>query len=357
MLTGCKVLATLGSIDRAVSAVVPVADVDDVDHGSTFGVAQDGILHILGRTQGDSGVLARLLLPLGNAVEPELHEVERSGVLGTDQLHDVPVVREVVEALTDVLPVKLAAHGVSRVIELVGDEDALVSGKVDRFAHVGVVDVVGIAPGAVHPVGAGFKDIVLEVVLVEEQHARRFRLVGKRLQAEPVPGVGTRQVVLRQSVPSLPLARTAERLFIEGRPHIAVATADAFVVGAAQVVPESVVMVEHHVATTLHHDQCGVDAVGQSLRAGSGGDELQLCHIALFVGVRVGGIIHQLEIGRVLYNLSHPYAALGNRLAPGSGQGLLKGGLVLLGLKHYNFPPVGAVPSFGTGGVLVGNVL
>ena len=54
--------------------------------------------------------LAGLPLPLGDRVEPELHEVQRAGELGAGQVDDVGVAGEVVEALADVRAVQLAAR-------------------------------------------------------------------------------------------------------------------------------------------------------------------------------------------------------------------------------------------------------
>ena len=64
--------------------------------------------------------------PFSDGLQPETREVEGSGVLSTDQMDGVGLVFQLFEAHADVLTVLPAKGSVGVVVELFGDEDALI---------------------------------------------------------------------------------------------------------------------------------------------------------------------------------------------------------------------------------------
>ena len=112
---------------------------------------------------------AGLGLPLGDGLQPEPREMERSRVFGADQVDGIGLVFQLIKTHADVLAVKWAQRGVVFVVELLCNEDALVACEGNRFGEgaLGVVHIVDGPPRAIHPVGAGFEDVVLEIVLAE----------------------------------------------------------------------------------------------------------------------------------------------------------------------------------------------
>src|SRR5690606_19444491 len=91
---------------------------------------------------------------------------------------------------------------------------------------------------------AGFENVVLEVVIVQQHDPLLLAQRDKLRQAGPVPGVVLRQVVLAQSVPGSADAAAGERLLVKRRPHVAIHPADTLMIVAAAVVPEAIVVLE-----------------------------------------------------------------------------------------------------------------
>lgn len=85
--------------------------------------------------------------------------------------------------------------------------------------------------------GSGLKDIMLEIVLVEDDDAVGRRCLGKALDAINIPLVEPTEVILAQSVPRMALSAARYRLLIEWCPHVAIAPTDALMVVAATVIP------------------------------------------------------------------------------------------------------------------------
>ena len=127
--------------------------------------------------------------------------------------------------------------------------------------------------------GSGLEDVVLEIVLVEEHFAALGTLVGKLVEAAPVPRIGASEVIEAHSVPCSALAAAAERLLVERCPYIAVGAAYALMVIAAAVKPQTVVVVESHNVFLVHVCECGVYAVGQAEPFASGHEsgDVRLC--------------------------------------------------------------------------------
>ena len=206
-------------------------------------------------------------------------------------MEDVTCVGGGIEHIPDILAVDVGASGVACVVEEVGCEDALVARERNGFEELCALtlvlsprlDVVARAPGSVNPVCACLKDVVLEEVLVDHYHTRRR--LGEGVDAVEIPGVEAREVVKRQSVPCRAFARTCYRLLEEWRPHIAVGAADAFVVVAAAVVPQAVVLVPHCDVLTFDDSLEGVDAVSAAplfcARHEAGDSVCRLVHIGI----------------------------------------------------------------------------
>ena len=156
---------------QAVGVVMPVADVDDIDHLGEFGVLEYGILRILGATEGHHGAASRLLLPLGHGLQPETGEVQWTGIFFAQQLHHIVTVFELLQALADVLSVQGAQHGVIDIVELLCHEHPLVAGIGHRLGERRGVDIVHRSPRTIYPMGTGLDDVVLEIVFAEKQYA------------------------------------------------------------------------------------------------------------------------------------------------------------------------------------------
>ena len=86
-----------------------------------------------------------------------------------------------------------------------------------------------------------FKDVMLEVVLVYEYCLRNSCC--HLVQTVEIPFVKTREVIERESVPSLTNARACYALFKERWPYISAYSLYALMVVTTTVVPKSVVLV------------------------------------------------------------------------------------------------------------------
>jgi len=137
-----------------------------------------------------------------------------------------------------------AADGMRDVIELLGHEDALVSGVKRRLGKARVVDVVRRPPREVAPMGASFEDVVLKVILVKQDHAAVVADVSEVSQPAPIPGIVPGQIVSAQTVPSGALTAAREGQLIKRWPDIAVGAASALVVIAPTVIPESIIVIK-----------------------------------------------------------------------------------------------------------------
>ena len=135
------------------------------------------------------------------------------------------------------------------VVELLRHENAFVAGVGRRLGKAGVVDIISGAPREISPMGAGFEDVVLEIVFVQQDEATFVAQAGECFEAVPVPGIVFAEVVSAQAIPGGALAAAGERQLVERWPNIAVGTADTFVIIAAAVVPEAVMVVDGGDAT------------------------------------------------------------------------------------------------------------
>ena len=111
--------------------------------------------------------LVEAFIPAARAdIEPELGEMKRACIFGADELDDAGVIGKVVETLPDKGAVQIMPGRIGGVIELFGEEDAFIARIGGRFGEAGIIDIVCRAPGEVGVVGAGFDDIMLEIVLM-----------------------------------------------------------------------------------------------------------------------------------------------------------------------------------------------
>ena len=94
--------------------------------------------------------------------------------------------------------------------------------------------------------GAGFENVVLKIVLMQQHQAALVAELGEVAEPIPVPGIELREVVLATGRPrpcQFAVARAGERLFVERRGDVAIHLPAHRVVVAAPVVPQTVVMV------------------------------------------------------------------------------------------------------------------
>ena len=177
-------------------------------------------------------------------------------------MDDVGLPAERIELLADVLAVQLPQRGIRHVVKQLGSENALVAREVHRLQEGRTVHIVGRTPRTVHPVSTSLEDVMLEIVLILQQHAQWLSLLSKSAQSMEVPTVRAGQVVARETVPSCTLSRAGKGLFVEGSPDVAVLAAQTLVVITAAVVPQSVVLAEHQCVVTLHTCHHRVDTIG-----------------------------------------------------------------------------------------------
>ena len=156
-----------------------------------------------------------------------------------------------------------------QVVELFGKENPFVARIIGRFGKSGVIDVVFRSPGTIGPMGAGFNDVVLKIVLMQENQTVFVGSIGELLQPAPIPMVVFGQIVFAETVVSRSLSAAGERLFVKRRPHIAVYPADTFVVVATAVVPQTVVVVDGEHVCPFHPAYYGINVVGQSCSGSS----------------------------------------------------------------------------------------
>ena len=116
-------------------------------------------------------------------------------------MDDVRQILERLQIATNILPMQIGHMRILLIIEPFGHKDALVSREGHRLRKYGLVDVIGGAPGGVHPMGTGLEDIVLEIMLQIEQFPYRGSLLGKLMQAIVIPSVVLCEVVEREPVP------------------------------------------------------------------------------------------------------------------------------------------------------------
>ena len=171
--------------------------------------------------------------------------MQRSGIFFTDKLDNIIVILEVFETLAYVLLVQRTKHRIVDIVELLGHENTLVAGKWHWLREVCAVNIVNRTPRTVNPMGTGLEYVMLEIVFMEQHQTLLAALLGKLFKACPIPFIGFGQVIPAKSIPCSALSRTRERLLVKRSPHIAVGPADALMVGSAQVVPQSIIMVKH----------------------------------------------------------------------------------------------------------------
>ena len=127
--------------------------------------------------------------------------MQRPCELLANRVDNVGLPLEGIQRLADILTMQFAQGGVGDVVEQGSREDTLVACEVDRLQEWRLVHVVGRTPRTVYPVGTSFQYVVLEVMLILEEHADGFSLLGELLQAPEIPLVQCREVVLRHAVP------------------------------------------------------------------------------------------------------------------------------------------------------------
>src|SRR5262249_44233981 len=115
LLSRGEVLASLWVVQPAIGRVPPVLQVDDRHERRTLRVGKNRVLNVLCAAQADEHVLARLLLPFRDGVEPELDKVTRTCELLTDLEDHVAAIAERVEAVADVAAVEVTADRVRHV--------------------------------------------------------------------------------------------------------------------------------------------------------------------------------------------------------------------------------------------------
>ena len=69
ILARCGILASFRSI-KSLPGIIPLFNMNDVNHLSQLRILEDGILHILVARQSHPDMLARLSLPFGNGLQP-----------------------------------------------------------------------------------------------------------------------------------------------------------------------------------------------------------------------------------------------------------------------------------------------
>ena len=215
-----------------------MADVNHVNCGAKFRIREDFVSDILRGVQGELDVASRLLLPLYDGAYPELHKISRPGVFEAYVVYHVRTVLDSLEALSHVLFVVRDKPLIVKIIELLSHKDSLVALHISRLGETKIVDVVGVPPRVVHPVGALFDYVVLEIVLVDEGDADTACQLRERAQTRPVPFVPAVEVVAAQPVVSLTLPASGERLVVERRPDVGVGPHHPAVGVAAALIPQ-----------------------------------------------------------------------------------------------------------------------
>lgn len=73
ILARCQILTSFRSI-KSLLGIIPLFNMNDVNYLSQLRILEDGILHILVARQSHPDMLARLSLPFGNGLQPELRK-------------------------------------------------------------------------------------------------------------------------------------------------------------------------------------------------------------------------------------------------------------------------------------------
>ena len=145
-----------------------------------------------------------------------------------------------------------------------------------------MVNIVGLTPGTVDPVGTRLKDIVLEIHLIDDHDTLWSCFLCQFVHTAEVPWVELCEVIPAQSVPGLPLSAACKSLFVERRPHVAVLAPYTFVVVTSPVVPETIVLVKEPHTTCLQMGYDTIDTVGGALSLHPGDEARdgigELCH-------------------------------------------------------------------------------
>jgi hypothetical protein len=74
LLAGSQVDTAAGPPTGAVGLRSPETNINDINHRRTVRVIQDGLLYVIGATQGGQDLFAGFSFPLANRVQPELSE-------------------------------------------------------------------------------------------------------------------------------------------------------------------------------------------------------------------------------------------------------------------------------------------
>ena len=170
MLTWCHIFSTFWRKD-SICFIMPVPDINNIYYGSAFRICKDCILYVFRCTQCHFRFLPGFSFPFSYHVQPKLYEMQRTCKFGTCQLNNIRIVREVIQALTDILSVQFTTDRMSNVIEHIRHKDSFVSGKWSRFRKSGLIDVIAASPWRIYPMRTGFQYIVLEIVFMEQQQS------------------------------------------------------------------------------------------------------------------------------------------------------------------------------------------
>ena len=169
--------------------------------------------------------------------------MQRTGKLRTDQLYHICIIGKIIQALANILSMKLTTYRMTDIIKHIRYKATFVTGKRNRFRHIGLIDIIGRPPRTVYPMCSRLQDIMLEVILMEKQKTFLRPFFGKLLQPVPIPCIGTVQIILAQSFPSSTFSTAGKRLFVEWPPHISITATDTLMIVTTTLIPQTVIMI------------------------------------------------------------------------------------------------------------------
>ena len=95
--------------------------------------------------------------------------MQRSRIFSTNQMNDVGLVFQLFQTHANILFVQRAKHFIVFVVELFGDEYSLIASERNGFGELCSVDIVYGSPRTINPMCSCFKNVVLEIMLVEQK--------------------------------------------------------------------------------------------------------------------------------------------------------------------------------------------
>src|SRR4051812_37680977 len=185
-----------------------------------------------------------LLFPLFYYIYPEVYKMQGTGIFCPDQLYYVMVGAEVIQAFANIGAMQFSVRRVGEGIILLRNKNAFILCIINRLGKGRVIDIIHRAPGIIGIVSASFQNIMLKVIFMQQYQSFFIGQLRKPVQPFPIPGIVFGKIVFTQAIKGGVLSAARKRQFVKRSFYIAIHSTDTFMIVAAAIVPQTIVMIE-----------------------------------------------------------------------------------------------------------------